>query len=332
LNQAPTDNVTVAITSADGQISASPATVTFTPSNWNVVQTVTISAVEDATIDGDKNTTFTVGVSASNDSNYNAVADASVPVSVIDSGRVPGITISESGGDTQLLEGGASDTLTIVLNTPPSDNVTITITDNDTDDSEISYSPTTLTFTPSNWDQPQTITLSALEDYLLDGNQTIQLNMNSSSADLGNNGLSNQLTLSVSDSGRFPGIVITSSGSTNQVSENGTTTDTITLVLNTPPTDNVTVTITDNDTDDSEVSYLPDNLTFTPSDWNVAQTVTLTAIEDYVQDNHQTTLLTMTSSSGDATNDNLSSTTEVLTVDSQTAGGITISQSSLTLS
>ena len=126
--------------------------------------------------------------------------------------------------------------------------------------------------------------------------------------------------------------MITSSGSGNEVSENGTTTDTITLVLNTPPTDNVTVTITDNDTDDSEVSYLPDNLTFTPIDWNVAQTVTLTAIEDYVQDNHQTTLLTMTSSSGDATNDNLTSTTEVLTVDSQTAAGITISQSSLTLS
>ncbi|MEC8545014.1 MAG: hypothetical protein VXY89_15835, partial [SAR324 cluster bacterium] len=135
--------------------------------------------------------------------------------------------------------------------------------------------------------------------------------------------------VSVIDSGRVPGIVITSSGSGNEVSENGTTTDTITLVLNTPPTDNVTVTITDNDTDDSEVSYLPDNLTFTPIDWNVAQTVTLTAIEDYVQDNHQTTLLTMTSSSGDATNDNLTSTTEVLTVDSQTAAGITISQSSL---
>ena len=266
LNEAPTDNVIVAINkSNNGEISASPASVTFTTSNWNVAQTVTISAVEDASIDGDKDTTFTVGVSASNDSNYNAVADASVPVSVIDSGKVPGITISESGGDTQLLEGGASDTLTIVLNTPPSDNVTITITDNDTDDSEISYSPTTLTFTPSNWDQPQTITLSALEDYLLDGNQTIQLNLNSSSADLGNNGLSNQLTLSVSDSGRFPGIVITSTGSTNQVSENGTTTDTITLVLNTPPSDNVTVTITDNDTDDSEVSYLPDNLTFTPA-------------------------------------------------------------------
>ena len=38
-----------------------------------------ISAVEDASVDGDKDTTFTVSVSASGDSNYTAVADASVP-------------------------------------------------------------------------------------------------------------------------------------------------------------------------------------------------------------------------------------------------------------
>ena len=105
----------------------------------------------------------------------------------------------------------------------------------------------------------------------------------------------------------------------------------MTVVLNTPPTDNVTVTLTDNDTDNSEVSYSPTSMTFTPSNWNTSQTITLSAIEDYIQDGHRTTLLTMTSSSSDTVNDNLTATTELLTIDSQTAAGITISQSSLTL-
>ncbi|MGA1560176.1 MAG: hypothetical protein ACO390_14280, partial [bacterium] len=198
LNEAPTANVTLTVASPDGEISSSPTTVTFTPSNWNIAQTVTISAVEDGVFDRNQDTSFTVSVSSSSDPNYSSgVPAASVPVSVIDSGRVPGIMISASGGNTQLNESGAGDTLTVVLNTPPADNVTITLSDNDTDNSEVSYSPTTITFTPGNWDTPQTISLSALEDYLLDGNQTIQLNLNSSSADLGNNGLSNQLTLRV---------------------------------------------------------------------------------------------------------------------------------------
>ena len=135
-------------------------------------QTVTISAVEDGEADGDQNTTPGL-VSSSTDSNYSSgVPTAYVPVRVIDSGMVPGITISASGGNTQLTEGGTGDTLTVVLNTPPMDNVTVTLSDNDTDDSEVSYSPTSITFTPSNWNTSQTITLSALED---DGHQTTLL-------------------------------------------------------------------------------------------------------------------------------------------------------------
>ena len=42
-----------------------------------------------------------------------------------------------------------------------------------------------------------------------------------------------------------------------------------------------------------------ESITFTPSNWNTSQTITLSALEDYIQDGHQTTLLSMTSSSSD---------------------------------
>jgi len=51
LSAAPTSNVTVSVTKVSGDADlfvSSGATLTFTPANWNVGQTVTLSAVEDA--------------------------------------------------------------------------------------------------------------------------------------------------------------------------------------------------------------------------------------------------------------------------------------------
>ena len=81
---------------------------------------------------------------------------------MIDSGNVSGIVITSSGGNNQLNESGDGDSFTIALSMQPSADVTITLTDNDS--SEISYNPTPLTFTPDNWDAPQTVDLSAPED------------------------------------------------------------------------------------------------------------------------------------------------------------------------
>ena len=56
----------------------------------------------------------------------------------------------------------SSETHTVWLSRQPTANVTVTITT--TGDSDISANPTTLTFTPSNWSVPQTVTLSAADD------------------------------------------------------------------------------------------------------------------------------------------------------------------------
>jgi Ca2+-binding RTX toxin-like protein len=51
LNTQPTANVTVAI-SPGSQVTVSLRALTFTPVNWNVAQTVTVTAVDDAVIEG----------------------------------------------------------------------------------------------------------------------------------------------------------------------------------------------------------------------------------------------------------------------------------------
>jgi Ca2+-binding RTX toxin-like protein len=51
LNTQPTANVTVAITPGT-QVTVSLPILTFTPANWNVAQTVTVKAVDDAVVEG----------------------------------------------------------------------------------------------------------------------------------------------------------------------------------------------------------------------------------------------------------------------------------------
>src|SRR6185312_11177513 len=82
-----------------------------------------------------------------------------------------GVTVSQSGGSTAVTEGGATDTFTVALNSAPMANVTITI--NGTAD--VAGTPTALTFTSSNWQTPQTVTLTAVDDDLVEPTETSNL-------------------------------------------------------------------------------------------------------------------------------------------------------------
>jgi hypothetical protein len=77
LTSQPTADVTIPITSLDlteGTVSA--ANLTFTNANWDSAQTVTVTGVDDALIDGDIAYTVEVGDPASADTNYDALANA----------------------------------------------------------------------------------------------------------------------------------------------------------------------------------------------------------------------------------------------------------------
>ncbi len=141
-------------------ISFSPATLTFTSSNWYLPQTVSISPQNDANVVADTATISIAVDTANSDSTYSAVSDATVSVSALDTGTA-GYTVTESGGSTGVTEGGASDTFEVVLSSQPSSNVSFTITVNDP---AAAVSPSTLTFSTANWNTPQTVTVSAVPD------------------------------------------------------------------------------------------------------------------------------------------------------------------------
>ena len=145
-----------------GEATASPASLTFTPSNWNTAQTVTVTGVDDPTVDGDQTTTITVAVDdGSSDDAFDPLADQTVSVTTVDD-DVAGFTIVESDGATASTS-PARPTPSPSCSTP-SRAADVVIDVNSADTGEATASPATLTFTPSNWNTAQTVTVTGVDD------------------------------------------------------------------------------------------------------------------------------------------------------------------------
>lgn len=123
-----------------------------------------IGTFDDALNEGAETVTFTItGVSGGG---VIGVTQPSTTLSIIDNDS-PGITVTPTSG-LQTTESGGQASFTVVLNTLPTANVTIGISSSDT--TEGTVSPASLVFTTGNWSTPQTVTVTGVEDVLVDGN------------------------------------------------------------------------------------------------------------------------------------------------------------------
>ncbi len=98
------------------------------------------------------------------DALYNGIAIAGVTATIADNDTA-GVTVTETDGTTDVTEGGATDTYTVVLHSQPTANVTVTVTpDAQADVGAGPGAAKTLTFTAGDWNTPQTITVAAVDD------------------------------------------------------------------------------------------------------------------------------------------------------------------------
>ncbi len=91
-----------------------------------------------------------------------------------------------TGGPLTTNESGTSATFSLQLSAQPSATVTVTLTGLDA--TEGSLSTTSLTFTTANWNSPQVVTVTGVNDVILDGNITYTITATSSSSDAAFNG------------------------------------------------------------------------------------------------------------------------------------------------
>lgn len=84
---------------------------------------------------------------------------------------VAGVTVTQTDPTIAVTEGFANNFFTVVLNTRPNDKVRVTLSPSDANialGSEFMGEPLTITFEPTNWDVPQTIEVSAVDDSVLE--------------------------------------------------------------------------------------------------------------------------------------------------------------------
>ncbi len=164
----PTTNVVINVVSGDTtEATINPGSLTFTSTNWNIPQTVTVTGADDITVDGLQTTNISVFINpAISDDFFDIAPQQNITVTTADN-DIAGFTIAETGGTTSVPENGSPDTFSVILTGQPQSQVVLSVVSNDL--TETAVNPATLTFTPSNWNVPQVISVSGIDDGLADG-------------------------------------------------------------------------------------------------------------------------------------------------------------------
>ena len=293
----------------DDKLTISSKQLIFTSSNWNINQSVTFTSIDDNIASGDLS--FNIKIkSSSTDVLYNNIPENIIPIIIKDDDLAGIIYDSKSA----ILNEGQYITRAFKLKSQPTSDVTLNISSNNS--SRISISKHSLTFTASNWNIDQSVKFTAIDNNIYDGDVTVSVNIKSTSADINYNNLSSGFTITVKDNDTS-GIITDTTSAT--ITEGQSITRT--FKLKSQPKSNVTLNISSNDTN-SRLSISKSSLVFTESNWNIEQSVVLTAIDNNIKDNDADVLVTIKSSSTDTDYNNLTSTYTITVKDNDVTTNI----------
>ena len=365
-------NITAASDNADVTLDADtmPQTtlVTFNGVNWNTPQTITVTAADDGDSQNDAATIghSRTGGSACTDGFFGTPTLPSLSVTVTDD-ETPAIVLDANPATTNMDEAGPleldelstssdnSKSYTVRLSAEPTQDVTVTITSGDTgavtvgdtDGDSMNGVQNTLAFTSTNWNTPQTVTLSAVEDNNGVAESVTITHTASTTSQSEYSSLSATITAEVTDD-EAPGFVFDADPTTPATDEAGpllldedqmsaTNSANYTVRLSAQPTQDVTATITSANTavvtvgdTDSIMPGDQNTLTFTTTNWATRQTVTLTAAQD---DNgfNETVTIEHAAATTPASEYTSVSADFSATVNDDETPGITLSTSTLTV-
>ena len=147
--------MTVAVAPSNGNATVDKSSLTFTASDWDTAQTVTVTGLNDD-IDNASDLTATISNTPSGGGYGNSEAE-SVSVTVTND-DTKGLTLSAS---TLTVAEGGTGTYTVVLDSEPTADVTVAVLSSN---GNATVDKSSLTFTASNWDTAQTVTVTGLDD------------------------------------------------------------------------------------------------------------------------------------------------------------------------
>ena len=276
LGSRPTGDVAIGVTLPAGtDLTLSSNMLTFTTGNWDTAQTVTVTAAEDDDGVTDAVATLTHTISGGG---YASTTVPDVEVSITENDTA-GLVISKD--NLMVGEGDAAGmTYTVALATEPSGSVSVSITGHSGTDLSLSgptLSSDTLTFTVDDWDDAQTVTVTAAEDDDGVTDAVATLTHTASGGGYASTTVPNvEVSITENDTAGVtiePAALSVVAGRSNEY----------TVALATEPSDSVSVSITGHDGTDLSLSGPTldmTTLTFTVDDWDDAQTVTVSTAEN----------------------------------------------------
>ena len=275
LENQPTNNVYFNFASSDpSKLSLSTVSMTFTPMNWNVSQTIILTAIDNHFVEGTQTVSLSVRVNEalSADCFVNPSPPVDYVISITDD-EIADFIVNPLGNS---LTEGLSQTvsLSVSLFAQPVSDVLINIIKNPND--EIITSISSLTFTSLNWNVTQTVVLSSVDDFFDDG--TISTNINftvDSISDVFFTSIPPKTFVIPNVDNDSTGVILIPGD--NLTSESGDT-GFFHLRLDSEPLSNVSFDILSSNV--SEVTSNITSLTFTPANWNILQQINLLGVED----------------------------------------------------
>jgi large repetitive protein len=282
LNSQPQADVSIPISSSDtSEGTVSPSMVMFSTTNWSSAKTVTVTGVNDDVADRDQTYSIVVGAATSGDPGYDDRDGDDVALTNVDNDTA-GITVKDKTGEAN--EDGDSMTFKVVLNSRPTASVTIDVSGSPA--AQANVSPAVLTFEPADWSSPQLVTVTGVDDDVADGDPTYTVKLGAaSSTDQDYDGID---PMDVST----PIVDNDSEGITIEIIDNESTetgqTASFSIVLNSQPTDNVTIPLSSSNTNEGSLDAADASVTFTPDDWNSAQVILVHGEDDSIDDGNKT--------------------------------------------
>lgn len=249
----PASSVTVVAESSGPEASVAPASLTFTTQNWNAAQTVTVSASQDADI-ADESVDLTLSSAG--------LPDVTVGTTITDDDT---LNASISRSSLSIAEGDAAGaSFDVILTQQPASDVTVNLAVSDP--AKASLNASSLTFTTSSWNVPQPVTVTAIDDANA-VDEAVSVTVSAS-------GLTSQtINVAIADDDVLD-LELSESALDVDEGDSGS----FTAVLTAEPQGNVIVSFGRSDARLGTLS--PTQVTFTSSNWNTAQTVTLTTVQD----------------------------------------------------
>ncbi len=294
LTQTTSQTVTVNLTlsgTATNNVDYSASATAITIPAGQLSAAITVTGVNDATFEG--NESLVIDIASATNANENGVQQQTITITDDDSAPLVNLAVSPSS----FFENDGTTTVTATLTNPSTQAVTINLAFSGTATSGVDYSASATTITIPAGSTAGSITLTGLNDFTFEGNESLVVDISNVTGGSENN--TQQVTATITDDESVP--LVNLALAPNTFAENGGTA-TVTATLTNPSTQAVTINLAFSGAATSGVDYSASATTITIPAGSTAGSITLTGLNDLTYENDESLLVDISNVTGGSEN------------------------------